>query len=168
MARSSDQIELDRLVTEHLPSALRFATRLTGDIDAAEEVVQEALVRVARSWKTFRGEARFQTWLFQIVINVFRSRCHATRDPTVRLSGEIADTQVARVIGRIDGAATTQRLIMMVELGVNRHEACIALLSSRGREATQFVNAAAERDPTLAAILSGARLFTQLDNPPRS
>lgn len=74
----------------------------------------------------------------------------------------------ARVIGRIDGAATTQRLITMVELGVNRHEACIALLSSRGKEATQYVNAAAQRDSSLAAILSGARMFTQLDNPPRS
>jgi hypothetical protein len=74
----------------------------------------------------------------------------------------------ARVIGRIDGAATTQRLIAMVELGVNRHEACIALLSSRGKEATRYVDAAAQRDPSLAAILSGARMFTQLDNPPRS
>ncbi len=33
--------------------------------------MQEALVRVARSWKTFRREAEFRTWLFRIVINVF-------------------------------------------------------------------------------------------------
>jgi hypothetical protein len=81
---------------------------------------------------------------------------------------EVDRIAAARIIGQIDGAATTQRLIAMVESGVNRHEACIALLSSRGREATQYVNAAAERDPTLAAILSGARLFAQLDHPPRS
>ena len=74
----------------------------------------------------------------------------------------------ARVIGRIDGTATTRRLITMVELGINRHEACIALLSSRGAEATRYVDAAAQRDPALAAILSGARLFTSSDNPPRS
>lgn len=74
MARSSEKRELDRLVSEHLPTALRFATRLTGDIDRAEDVLQEALVRVARSYKTFRGEAQFRTWLFRIVINVFRTR----------------------------------------------------------------------------------------------
>jgi hypothetical protein len=74
----------------------------------------------------------------------------------------------ARVIGRIDGAATTQRLIGMVESGVNRQEACIALLSSRGPEATRYVDTAAERDPSLAAILSGARLFTFSDQRPRS
>jgi len=74
----------------------------------------------------------------------------------------------ARVIGRIDGAATTQRLIGMVDSGVNRHEACIALLSSRGPEAMQYIDTATRRDPALAAILSGARLFTSSENPPRS
>jgi hypothetical protein len=74
----------------------------------------------------------------------------------------------ARVIGRIDGTATTRRLITMVELGINRHEACIALLSSRGEEAVRYVGTAAERDPTLAAILSGARLFASSDHSPGS
>jgi hypothetical protein len=74
----------------------------------------------------------------------------------------------ARVIGRIDGAATTRRLIAMVESGVNRHEACIALLSSRGQEAVRYVDTAAEHDPSLAAIFSGARLFSVSDQPPRS
>jgi RNA polymerase sigma-70 factor, ECF subfamily len=63
---------LDRLVVEHLPAALAFATRLAGDPLAAEEIVQDALVRVLRSWRSFRGEAAFRTWFFRIVINVFR------------------------------------------------------------------------------------------------
>jgi len=127
MARSSDQYELDRLVTEHLPSALRFATRLTGDADTAEEVVQDALVRAARSWKTFRGEARFQTWLFRIVINVVRSRCPAARDPVLPLSGELADvhatdpaigaqeSELAELIAaRISALPARQREVMVL------------------------------------------------------
>ncbi|HEV8069364.1 MAG TPA: hypothetical protein VGP76_16605 [Planctomycetaceae bacterium] len=81
---------------------------------------------------------------------------------------EVRRIAVARVIGRIDGAATTRRLIAMVESGVNRHEACIALLSSRGQEAARYVDTAAEHDPSLAAIFSGARLFSVSDQPPRS
>jgi RNA polymerase sigma-70 factor, ECF subfamily len=65
---------LDQLVLEHLPAALRFATRLTGDPDRAEELVQDALVRAVRRWGTFRGEAAFRTWFFRIIINVFRDR----------------------------------------------------------------------------------------------
>jgi|HubBroStandDraft_6_1064221.scaffolds.fasta_scaffold167562_2 RNA polymerase sigma factor (sigma-70 family) len=95
MARSSEERELDRLVSEHLPTALRFATRLTGDVDQAEDVVQEALVRAARSWKTFRGEAQFRTWLFRIVINVFRSHSAAVAHRPTTLPETLADRRVA-------------------------------------------------------------------------
>ena len=55
MARSSEERELDRLVSEHLPTALRFATRLTGDVDRAEDVLQEALVRVGSQLEDVSG-----------------------------------------------------------------------------------------------------------------
>jgi RNA polymerase sigma-70 factor (ECF subfamily) len=67
-----DRTTFDRLVLEHLPAAQRFAIRLTGDPNAAEDLMQDALLKAHRSWQTFRGESRFQTWLFQIVINCFR------------------------------------------------------------------------------------------------
>ena len=81
---------LDGLVRAHLSQALRFAIRLTGDVDAAEDVVQDELVRVARSWPTFPGDAEFRTWLFRIVINVFRDRL-ARRAPRHELRSELRD-----------------------------------------------------------------------------
>lgn len=72
MDRSDDTTSLERLVAEQLPAAVRFAQRLTGDADRAEEVVQEALLKAAMGWKTFRGQASFRTWLFRIVIHAFR------------------------------------------------------------------------------------------------
>jgi len=61
-------------VLEHLVAAQRFAVRLTGDAHAAEDLVQDALLRAHRSWQSFRGESRFTTWLYRIVINCFRDR----------------------------------------------------------------------------------------------
>ena len=72
MGPPADRQTFDRLVVEHLPSVQRFAVRLTGDPDAAEEVAQEALVRASRGWRTFRGQSQFRTWLFRVVINAFR------------------------------------------------------------------------------------------------
>jgi RNA polymerase sigma-70 factor (ECF subfamily) len=74
MARPIDRRDVDRLVVEHLPAALRMALRLAGDPHVAEDVVQEALCRVLRQWRTFRGESSFKTWLLQIVVNVDRDR----------------------------------------------------------------------------------------------
>jgi RNA polymerase sigma-70 factor (ECF subfamily) len=76
---------LDQLVLDHLPAALRFATRLTGDPHRAEELVQEALLRVVRRFATFRGDAAFRTWFFRIVINVFRDRLGAARADDISL-----------------------------------------------------------------------------------
>jgi hypothetical protein len=77
MPWTGDPDSFDRLMREHLPAAQRFAMRLTGDPHEAEEVVQDALLRVARSWQTFRGEASFRTWMLRIVI-------HAAHDRRVR------------------------------------------------------------------------------------
>ena len=85
---------LDELVPAHLPQALRFAMRLTGDPDAAEEVVQDALLRAARSWRTFRGDSEFQTWLLRIVINVFRDWA-ARRPSTQSLPSDLRDSREA-------------------------------------------------------------------------
>ena len=91
MGLAHDRPTLDRLVREHLPAALRFVTRLTGDLDAAEEVVQEALLRVARGWQNYRGESEFRTWLFRIVINAFRDR-HTGRAAPEALSDDVCDS----------------------------------------------------------------------------
>lgn len=69
-----DRDSFDRLMLEHLSAAHRLAIRLCGDLDRAEELVQEAMLRASRSWSGFRGQSKFTTWLFQIVINAFRDQ----------------------------------------------------------------------------------------------
>ena len=72
-----DRETFDRLVLEHLPAAQRFAIRLVGDANEAEDLLHDALVRVARKWTTFRGQSAFRTWFFQVIINAFRDRLRA-------------------------------------------------------------------------------------------
>jgi RNA polymerase sigma-70 factor, ECF subfamily len=67
-----DRATFDRLVQEHLPAAERLAVRLTGQTQTAEDLVQNALLRACRGWKTFAGRRAFRTWLFQIVVHAFR------------------------------------------------------------------------------------------------
>ena len=76
MGPIADRTIFDQLVLEHLSAAHRFAVRLTGEPDEAEEVVQDALTRAAHGWRTYtgRGGATFRTWLFQVVVNAFRDR----------------------------------------------------------------------------------------------
>ncbi len=107
--------DLDRLIRAQLPAAMRFATRLTGRSSAGEELVQEALYRVARSWRTYRQEAEFRTWFFQIIINAFRDQRRRRQiapldgdrsdphqpDPADHLLEDELKTQIADCIARL-------------------------------------------------------------------
>ncbi len=93
---------LDRLVQLHLNDALQLAVRLSGRTDSAEEIVQEALLRVAKSWASFREEAAFRTWLFRIVINVFRDWLQR-RESSVSLD-DLTETLPDRKAERPDSA----------------------------------------------------------------
>jgi RNA polymerase sigma-70 factor, ECF subfamily len=50
-----------------------LAYRLVGDRHEAEDVAQEAYLRVHRSLGTFRGESSFRTWMYRVVANVAMS-----------------------------------------------------------------------------------------------
>lgn len=94
MGPIADPDSFDRLVREHLPAAQRFAVRLTGDPDSAEELAQDALARAARGWQTFDGRSAFRTWLFQVVVNAFRDRLRGRRDDAPEaLSDQLPDVR---------------------------------------------------------------------------
>ena len=63
----------ENLFQSQLPNALRLAVKLTGNVHDAEDILQESLLRAARSRETFRGDCTFRTWLNRIIVNVFRT-----------------------------------------------------------------------------------------------
>lgn len=125
-----DRQTFDRLMLDHLAGAQRFAIRLTGQPDAAEEIVQEALARAAGAWRSFRGESAFRTWLLQIVVNVFRDRLRARAGPAA-LDDVIDDPPDARAIE--PGAALEAREL------AERVAACVSSLPPRQREVLVLV-----------------------------
>jgi RNA polymerase sigma-70 factor (ECF subfamily) len=58
------------LVQRHQTALFNFAMRQIGAAPVAEEVVQEAFVRVVLSAADFKHEARFTTWIYTIVRNL--------------------------------------------------------------------------------------------------
>lgn len=60
----------DSTVLPHLDAAYSYACYLSRDQAAAEDIVQDALLRAFRGFDAFRGEAG-RAWLFAIVRNCF-------------------------------------------------------------------------------------------------
>jgi RNA polymerase sigma-70 factor (ECF subfamily) len=112
MARFGSRHAFERSVLEHLPDALNLAIRLTGDPDSAEDIVQEALVRAARGWSGFRGEASCRTWLFRIVINVFRDQLD--RRPMAELPEELLDARAVGVVTQAEAGELAEIIAQLI------------------------------------------------------
>lgn len=61
------------LVRRYQDSYVRFATRILGSPDDADDALQSAFVRSFRKLKECRDPARFGAWLYQIVLNECRT-----------------------------------------------------------------------------------------------
>jgi RNA polymerase sigma-70 factor, ECF subfamily len=67
--RRGDPRAFEEVVRATYRQAYTQALRLVGDRQDAEDVTQEAYLRVYRGLAGFRGDARFETWLYRIVAN---------------------------------------------------------------------------------------------------
>lgn len=75
-----DDLAIRALTARKLPRLTALATRILGDACEAEDVAQESLIRAWRQAPTWRfGEARFDTWLHRVAVNLCRDRLRRRR-----------------------------------------------------------------------------------------
>jgi RNA polymerase sigma-70 factor (ECF subfamily) len=76
-----DHNAFGELVRRYQSPVRAFLARMgRGDSHFADDVAQETFVKAWRKIRTFRGDARFSTWLFGIAFNEFRSACRQRKD----------------------------------------------------------------------------------------
>ena len=106
-----DQSAARALTDQLLPGALRQAWRMLGDQAEAEDVAQEAMLRLwkqAADWRA--GEAKVSTWLYRVVHNLCIDRIRKRRpqvpvedapepvDPDPSVLERMAETETSRAI----------------------------------------------------------------------
>lgn len=106
-----------------LPGLLRYARLLTRDRDAAEDLVQETVVRALERADQFRGEASLATWLHRIMFTRF---VDGTRRTAADPVAEEALADAVEAAWRDD--AYTVRAEVVLERAEQREELADALL----------------------------------------
>ena len=99
-ARTGDSVALTELYRRHERRAYNLALRTLGDPWDAADVAQEAFIKAFKNLDSFKGEARFGTWLHRIVVNAAYD--HLRRQKPEPMDAEILDD----LSGRSDSAAT--------------------------------------------------------------
>lgn len=73
-SRAGDLAAFERLVEKYRERVWRLAFHYLRDREDAWDAAQEAFVRAWQALSSFRGQSRFYTWLFRIVVNVATDR----------------------------------------------------------------------------------------------
>ena len=106
---------LDDLMDRHSRAVFRFLCRMLGNEDDANDLAQDAFVRVYRARASYRPEQKFSTWLFTIAANLARNHLRwRSRHPNLSLDAE------SQMAGQTLGDALPSSM-------ANPHQATVAI-----------------------------------------
>jgi RNA polymerase sigma-70 factor (ECF subfamily) len=111
-----DSAAFAMLVDRHAPACIRFATRMLGSREDAEDVTQETLVRAHRALVRFDAGMSFRTWIMSILINRCRTALLHRRRRTARVVLDEGAVDRAQV----DGSASQAELRDAIERALAR------------------------------------------------
>ena len=75
-----------------VPSLRAFAISLSGNVDRADDLVQETLLRAMANIDSFQPGTNMSAWLFTILRNLFRSEYRKRRREVEDTDGSYAET----------------------------------------------------------------------------
>src|SRR6201994_4187609 len=75
-----------------VPSLRAFAISLSGNVDRADDLVQETLLRAMANINSFQPGTNMSAWLFTILRNLFRSEYRKRRREVEDTDGSYAET----------------------------------------------------------------------------
>ena len=79
------------MINRHKDNVFNLAVRICGNREEAEEIAQDAFLKVYRALSEFRQNSSFATWLYRIVYNTSISYLRARRREVLSLEDFPAD-----------------------------------------------------------------------------
>jgi RNA polymerase sigma-70 factor (ECF subfamily) len=151
-----------------LPGVWRTARRLLGDEAEAEDVAQEAMLRlwrIAPGWRA--GEAKVSTWLYRVTVNLCTDRLRRRRGVGLDAIPEPEDGHPGAAAGLLEADRMAALEAALMALPERQRQAVvlrhleglanpeIAEIMGLGVEAVESLTARGKRN--LAAALAGRR-----------
>jgi RNA polymerase sigma-70 factor (ECF subfamily) len=163
------------LATALTPRLYGHALRVLGDTAEAEDVAQEALLRlwkIAPDWRS--GEAKVSTWMYRVVANLCTDRLRKRRstglddidepaDPSASVEQRMQDAARADALQQaLDSLPDRQRQAVVLRHIDGLANPEIAVILETGVEAVESLTARGKR--ALALALAGQREALGYDN----
>ena len=119
--------EFERLAMPHAESLLRSAWRIAKDCAAAEDIVQETLLRAWRAFDQFERGTNCKAWLFRIMLNISNKNHRQAQarpllislteqEPTTVIPMHVKPPQLtaAEVLSALEALSADHRLVLIL------------------------------------------------------
>lgn len=121
-----DRHAFSELVRRYQSPVRAFLTRMTrGDAHRADDLAQETFLKAWQKLNTFRGTAKFSTWLFGIAFNEFRNAVRARKEIA---TDDLADPPPEPQTAATDAASRLRLDLTEALKRLNAHERAAILL----------------------------------------
>jgi RNA polymerase sigma-70 factor (ECF subfamily) len=109
--------DFPKLYSEYYPKITGYLRRLVGDADA-EDVAQEAFVKISRSISGFRGESLLSTWIYRVVSNTAMDhlRGSSTKHSSRQWDGAAEGSEASNDDFAVDGAPLHDTLLIRKDM----------------------------------------------------
>jgi RNA polymerase sigma-70 factor (ECF subfamily) len=169
LACDGDPGAVRALYDRYAPRVYAVVRRIAGDDDLAQDYAQEAWIRAIRALPTFRGDARFSTWLHRIAVNAAlqalrrrqtRERRRAPMPESLAASGRPGDAllqeRLEEAMDRLPDGMRQVLILHDVE-GYTHEEIGDALGVTSGTSKSQLSKARAKMRTLLGSVHGGER-----------
>lgn len=161
-AQNGDKAAFEALLRAHYHSMYKMAYQWCGNREMAQDVVQDACIKVARHLAGFRFQASFTSYLYRIVINTAKD--HYKREARLRpLSGHAREPaapppdeqlHARQLLGRVQALPEREKTALLLVFGEGlTHKQAAFAMNCREGTVSAYIHQARKR---LAAIAGGA------------
>ena len=96
-AQQGDKHAFEELLNQHYEMLYSFAYKWCGNKTDAEDITQQACIKLAKSIKQFKFKSAFSSWLYRLVINCakdwYKSQARHTRNTSDIETEQISSAQ---------------------------------------------------------------------------
>jgi RNA polymerase sigma-70 factor (ECF subfamily) len=110
-AIAGDTAAFDVLVTRHRRSVYQVCYRFVNHHEDAADLTQDTFVRAWKALGSFRGQARFSTWIYRIAVNVCLNRVSLKTPKTDVVDFDLVADQREPAPGAAIDAAERQAMV---------------------------------------------------------
>ncbi len=116
-AQGGSQAAFEELVHTYDRAVLRLALRLTGSQSDAQDIHQEAFIKIYKKLDGFRFECSFSTWIYRIVTNVCLDHLRRNRAGRKNKAIEVNDEDLLNRLSDDRPGANPEQQLLDQELG---------------------------------------------------